>query len=53
MQHSRKRLPHNDPTFSTEITEKVYAQFLPETLSSEVERLAPTISEINISSVVK
>ena len=34
---------------STDITEKVYARFLPETLSSEVERLSPTISSLTLT----
>ena len=34
---------------STDITEKVYARFLPETLSSEVERLSPAISSLALT----
>lgn len=33
---------------STDITEKVYARFLPETLSSEVARLAGDINSLSI-----
>lgn len=33
---------------STDITEKVYARFLPETLSSELNRLNPTLSRFKI-----
>ena len=33
---------------STDITEKVYAKFLPETLSGEVARLDPTISNLSL-----
>ena len=34
---------------STDITEKVYARFLPETLSSELNRLKGYLSELNVN----